>query len=119
MAAFFDRLETDKTLTLGKSNYQDLCTHLHLAGVYDAELIRSPFMKAGGLQGLSRVPLTVSVILIVPRDSLQVLSDTDPNQVGTPILHGNLHGQSTHNIFSSLRMGFGKITPSGTDARPG
>ena len=119
MASFLDRLETDRTLMMGMSNYQDLCTHMHLAGVYDVEFIRSPFTKEGRFQGWARVPLTVSVILVVPREKLRVLSDADPNEIGTPILHGNLHGLCTHNIFASLRVGFGRVTSSGTDARPG
>ena len=119
MVAFFDRLNTDRTLMMGMSNYQDLCTHLHLAGVYNAELMRSPIVKEGRFHGWARVPPTVSVILVVPRSELRVLSDMDPNQVGTPVLHGNLHGQATHNIFASLKVGFGKITSSGTNARPG
>lgn len=31
MASFFNQLDTDMTLMMGMSNYQDLCTHLHLA----------------------------------------------------------------------------------------
>jgi hypothetical protein len=119
MASFFDRLGTDRTLMMGMSNYQDLCTHLHLAGVYTVEFMRTPVTKEGRFQGWTRVPPTVSVILVVPRDKLRVLSDTDPDQVGTPVLHGNLHGRSTHNIFASLKVGFGKVTSSGTDAHPG
>lgn len=42
----------------------------------------------------------------------------DPNKVGAPVLHGNLHGRTTHNIFASLKMRFGKVTPSRTDVRP-
>ena len=119
MASFFDRLDTDRTLMMGMTNYQDLCTHLHLSGVYTVEFMRTPVTKEGRFRGWTRVPPTVSVILVVPRNKLRVLSDMDPNQVGNPVLHGNLHGQSTHNIFASLKVGFGKITPSGTDARPG
>ena len=118
MVSFFDRLRTDRILTLGMSNYQDLSTHLHLAGVYDVEFLRGPVTKEGRFRGWTRVPPTVSVILVVPRDRLRVLSDADPNQIGTPVLHGNLHGRTTHNIFSSMRVGFGKVTSSGTEARP-
>jgi hypothetical protein len=116
MASFFDRLDTDRTLLMGMSNYQDLCTHLHLAGVYDTDFMRTPCAKVGRFQGWDCVPLTVSVILVVPRDKLRIFTD---GEVGTPVLHGNLLGQATHNIFASLRVGFGKVTPSGTVARPG
>jgi len=118
MASLFRRLETDRTLMMGMSNFQDLCTHLHLAGVYTAEFMRTPVTKEGRFQGWTRVPPTVSVILVVPRSKLRVLSDPDPDQVGTPVLHGNLHSPSTHNIFASLKVGFGKVASSGTDARP-
>jgi len=119
MAALLDRLDTDRTLMMGMSNFQDLCTHLHRAGVYTAKFMRTPVVKEGRFRGWTRVPPTVTVVLAVPRTALRVLSDMDPNQVGTPILHGNLHGLVTHNIFASLKVGFGEITPSGTDARPG
>jgi hypothetical protein len=118
MASFFDKLENDRSLMMGASNCQDLCTHLHLAGVYTVEFMRPTPLPEGRFSKWTHVPPSVSVILIVPRDNLRVLSDMDPNIVGTPVLHGNLHGPTTHNIFSSLKMGFGKIKPSGTDARP-
>jgi len=118
MASFFDWLDTDRTLMMGMSNYQDFCTHLHLAGVYSVEPMRTLVVKEGRFRGWTLVPPTVSVILVVPRDKLRVLSDVDPNLVGTPILHGNLHGRNTHNIFASLKVGFGKIASSGTDVRP-
>jgi hypothetical protein len=104
---------------MGLTNYQDFCTHLHLAGVYTVQPLRAPVTKEGRFQGWTRVPPTVSVILVVPRSKIRVLSDMDPNKVGTPVLHGNLLGQNAHNIFASLKVGFGKVTPSGTDARPG
>ena len=119
MESFFDRLGTDRTLMMGMTNYQDLCTQLHLAGVYTVEPMRAPVTKEGRFQGWTRVPPTVSVILVVPRNKLQVLSDVDPKQAGKPILHGNLLGQRTHNIFASLKVGFGKLTSFGTDVYPG
>ena len=118
MASFIDRLRTDRTLALGMLNYQDLCTHLHLAGVFDTDFVRSTCAKVGRFEGWDWVPLTVSVILVVPRDKLRVLTDADRDRVGTPVLHGNLLGQAIHNIFASLRVGFGKVTPSGTVACP-
>ena len=119
MSSFFDRLDTDMTLMMGVSNYQDLCTQLHLAGVHTVEHMQTPVTKEGRFRGWARVPPTVSIILVVPRNKLRVLSDMDPEEVGTPVLHGNLLGQKTHNIFASLKVGFGKVTPSGTDVRPG
>ena len=119
MGFFFDMLDNDRTLMMGMSNYQDLCTHLFLARVYTTDFICTPSMKEGRFRGWDQIPLTVSVILVVPREKLRVLSDADPDKVGTPILNGNLHGRMTHNIFSSIKVGFGKITSSGTDAHPG
>ena len=121
MASFFVQLGTDMTqmMGMGLPSYQDLCAHLHLAGVYTVDPMRLPVKKEGRFRGWTRVPPTVSVILVVPRDKIRVISDMDPNKVGSPILHGNIHGQNAYNIFSSLKVGFGKITPSGTDDRPG
>jgi len=118
MASFFDRLETDRTPMIGKPNSQDLCTHLHLAGVYTIGPMRTPVTKEGRFRGWARVPPTVFVTLVVPRNQLRVLSDMDPDQVGSLVLDGILHGRSTHNNFASLKVGFGKVTSSGTDARP-
>jgi len=115
MASFLDRLNTDM---MGMLNYLDLCTHLHLAGVYDHDYMRTPVAKMGRFQGWDRIPLTVSIILIVPRDKLRVLSDADPEQVGTPVLNGDLFGQVTRHSFASLKVGFGRVTPCGTDSRP-
>jgi len=119
MDSFFDRLDTDRTLMMGMSNYQDFCAHLHLAGVYTVERMRTPVTKEGRFRGWAQVPPTVSVFLVVPRDKIRVLSDLDPKLAGNPILHGNLLGRSTHNIFASLKIAFGKITSSGTDVCPG
>ena len=118
MASFFDQLKNDTTLPMSMAHYQDLCTHLYLAGVYTTELLRAPFAKEGRFREWSHVPLTVSIILVVPRKSLRVLSDMSPEKVGSPVLHGNLHGQMVHNAFASLKLGFGKITASGTGACP-
>ena len=118
MDYFFHRLEYDRTLLMGMSNYQDLCTHLSLAGVYASEFIRTTPLLEGRFREWTRVPPTVSVILVVPRDKLRVLSDMDPDKVGTPVLHGNLHGPRTHNIFASIKLGFGKVESSGTEADP-
>jgi hypothetical protein len=119
MDYFFDQLATDRTLMMGMTNYQDLATHMHLAGVHTFGSMRTPVTKEGRFQGWAQVPPTVSVVLVVPHNKLRVLSDMDPNKVGTPVLHGNLLGRNTHNIFTSLKVGFGKVTSSGTDARPG
>ena len=118
MASFFDQLATDRTLMMGMTNYQDLCTQLHLAGVYTVEPMRTPVTKEGRFRGWTRVPPTVSIVLVVPRNKLRVLSDVDPKLAGKPILHGNLLGRRTHNIFASLKVGFGKLTSSGTDVCP-
>ena len=119
MASFFDKLDNDRSLMMGMSNYQDLCTHLYLTGVYATEFTRSaPPTPEGRFRKWAHVPPTVSVILVVPRDKLRVLSDMDPDRAGTPVLHGNLHGPTTHNIFASLKVGYGRIKPSGTDVHP-
>jgi len=118
MASFFDRLKADKCPVLGMPNFQDLCTHLHLAGVYTIEPMRTPVTKEGIFREWTRVPPTVSVILVVPRNKLRVLSDMDPDQVGSPALHVDLYGPSTYITFASLKVGFGKVVSSGTDARP-
>ena len=118
MESLFDKLHNDKTLMMGGNKYQDFCAHLCLAGVYTPEFTGAPPTKEGRFREWTHVPLTVSVILVVPRDKLRVLLDMDSNKIGTPVLHGNLHGRWTHNIFASLKVGFGTVTPSGTDARP-
>jgi hypothetical protein len=55
MDSFFDQIGHDRTLMMGLSNYQDFCTHLHLAGVYDTDFIRSSRHKGGKVPGVGSV----------------------------------------------------------------
>jgi len=123
MASFSDRLDNDRTLPMGLANYYDFCTQLHLAGVYTVEFMRTPVRKEGRFRGWTRVPLTVSITLVVPRSELRVLLDVDLKKVAIPAFRGKLLGEDqfgqTRSLFTSVRVGFGKLTPSGTDACPG
>ena len=124
MASFLGWLAFDTTLPTGRASRDDLCAHLHLAGVYTVEFMRTPVTKEGRFLEWTQIPPTVSVILVVPRNELRVLSDVDPNEVGVPVFRVNLvgggsfYGPIPMGRFASLKVGFGKITPSGTDACP-
>ena len=124
IASFLHWLDIDRTLTTGLATRQDLCAHLHLAGVYTAEFIRTPVAKEGRFLEWTQIPPTVSVILVVPRNELRVLLDVDPNEVGVPVFRVELvskhsfFGSTFIGRFASPRMGFGRVTSSGTDACP-
>ena len=118
MALLFNRLHNGMTIPIGMANYNDLCSHIHLAGVYTPELIRTPIAKEGRFQQWSHIPPIVSVVLVVPRESLRILSEVDSRAIDSPVLQGNLHGRVAHYMFASLKVGFGRISASGTDAHP-
>jgi hypothetical protein len=114
MNTFVDALTHDRTLLMGPNNAQDLFCQLHVHGVYTVDVIRTwrPVETAGGVfRGWSQVPPLVCVVLVIPRKKLEPL-------VGftrcTPILHCELAGPTSHNIFSSIQTSFGTVHVTGT-----
>ena len=98
--------------------YQDLCAQLHLAGIYTASVMKKDVAKRGRFRGWRLVPPTVSVTLVIPKTSIQVLLDMDQARISIPAMQATLQGPSEHHNFSSIRLGFGKVKHSGTDSDP-
>jgi hypothetical protein len=117
---FFDLLEKTKSsfMLMGLHYHQDLCAQLHLAGIYTVSAMTTEVTKRGRFQGWCRVPPTVSITLVVPRESIRVLQDMDQAKLSTPMMQASLQGQSADCSFSSIKVGFGKIENSGTDSEP-
>ena len=102
----------------GTLYYQDLCAQFHLAGIYTASAMTKGVTKEGRFRGWRRVPPTVSVTLVVPRASTQILLDMDQANLFIPAMQATFRGRSAFYNFSSIKLGFGKIKSSGTDSDP-
>ena len=117
---FIALLEKTKSpfMLKGFHYHQELCAQLHLAGIYTAYAMTKEVAKKGRFKGWSQVPPTVSVILVVPRESIQVLLDMDQAELPNPLMQASLQGQSVYSSFSSIKLGFGRVRNSGSDLAP-
>jgi hypothetical protein len=111
--------ETKSSFMLrGLHYHQELWTQFHLAGIYTAHAMTTEVAKKGRFKGWSKVPPTVSVTLVVPRENIQVLLDMDQAKLPNPIMLASFQGKSAHSSFSSIKVGFGEVRNSGTDSDP-
>ena len=124
MELLVDLLEVDKTLLLGMNNYQDLICQFYLYGLYTIDTLRwgkVALMKSPGdsFDGWQDVPPVVSVVLVVPRQHLKVLEESDWMDIGVPILYCDTRGKNGQNMHSSIHLTFGDVIYSGqyADAR--
>jgi hypothetical protein len=90
------------------NNYNDFCAHLHPHGVHTVPAYHGIIPKIRIFSGWDTVPPLVRIILTVPREKLAVLENF-VEQVGTPLLHCDILGSWTHNIFSSVHVAFGSV----------
>ena len=111
---FFALLEKTRS---GLLYHQDLCVQLHLAGIYTVSTMTKDVTKQGRFRGWCRIPPTVSVTLVIPRPSIQVLLDMDRAEILNPTMQATLQGRSALSNFS-IKLGFGKVRNSGTDSDP-
>jgi hypothetical protein len=118
--AFIALLEETKSpfVLRGLHYHQELWAQFHLAGIYTAHAMTTEVAKQGRFKGWSKVPPTVSVTLVVPRESVQVLLNMDQAKLPNPIMLASFQGKSAHSSFSSIKVGFGKVRNSGTDSDP-
>jgi hypothetical protein len=116
MDRFFDLKDADKSLPMDTLNHHDFCTQLRRHSVFTVAMYRQERLpKFGRLSNWDVIPPFVRVILVVPREKLAVLDDST---VPTPLLHCDIEGKWTQNIFSTVHVAFGKAIPMGTKARP-
>ncbi|THV01240.1 hypothetical protein K435DRAFT_718186 [Dendrothele bispora CBS 962.96] len=117
MDRFHELDEADTSLPMNANNRHDLWAHLYLHRLYTVPyyIYRIPQRRLGLFSAWDSVPLLVRVFLTVPRDKLNVFSGSN---VGTPLLQCDIAGITTHNIFTSLHVAFGKVIPIGTASNP-
>jgi len=120
MDMFIALLEKTKSpfMLMGLHYHQELCAQLYLAGVYTVYAMAKEVAKQGRFKGWSQVPPTVSVTLVVPRESIQALLDMDQAKLPNAIMQASLQGRSAHSSFSSIKVGFGRVRNIGTDSDP-
>ncbi|TFK29000.1 hypothetical protein FA15DRAFT_664645 [Coprinopsis marcescibilis] len=125
MDHFVHLLETDSTLLVGLSNYQDIMCHLSLRDLYTSPAIKTPI--SGQPQGSHLhsgswrdgvVPQVVCVVLVVPRDRLRKLEAMEPDDIRTPTLLCHTKGPTWHNMHSSVRPIFGTVQETHTKGMP-
>ena len=92
MELLVDHLVVDRTLLLGMNNYQDLICQFYLYDLYTIDTLRRRklrLMRSPGdsFEGWQDVPPVVSVVLVVPRQYLKVLEDSDRMDIGVPVLY--------------------------------
>ena len=124
MSSFLHLIEEDSTIMMRMNYIQELYLQMHGLGLYSVDLLRSPLRKSVflsvplGLQAWKEVPATVCITLQVPRSRLRVLTELEPEKIGTPILQCVLQsshrykGRRWQNIFSMTQLAFGTFAES-------
>ena len=111
-------IEKDKTLFLGLNYFQELMCQLHIRGVHSVDVLVSIPHILGRGEGFFRewnvVPPVICIVLKVPRTSLAVIEEMDPDEIGTPALHCEVRSPTFHNAFSSIQFFFGNVTSKGS-----
>ncbi|KAK0951022.1 hypothetical protein LTR91_025257 [Friedmanniomyces endolithicus] len=121
--ALIDHIQRDQTLIVGSNSLQELCTLLHLSGIYTTSMLsKSPggaaqdFAMATAcpvVRSIDRypgIPVVVAVALVVPRGTLQVFDLENLDRFGTPGLHMAIHCPGTfENSFFSVHLCFGEL----------
>lgn len=104
--------------------FQDLCTQLHLHGVFTVPFFQPDWNtmpivyampRSSIFDGWTNVPPVVCVVFTIPRKNLGAFLD-DPDNAGSPRLQCFLRGGTAHNTHSTIHAIWGKcVTPPGTD----
>ncbi|EDR16118.1 uncharacterized protein LACBIDRAFT_301890 [Laccaria bicolor S238N-H82] len=98
-------------------HYQDFCGQLHRHGVYKGPFFHTT-SKTGRFSLWDTVPDLVRIVLVVPREKLSVLENSNPDEIGTPPLQCDIFGVRRHNIFTAVHIAFGRAIPMGTKSHP-
>ncbi|KAJ7623509.1 hypothetical protein FB45DRAFT_1089047 [Roridomyces roridus] len=120
MNRLFDLIEADRTLIVGSNYYQELCCQLHLQGVYSVDTLgprREPVARPGVFRDWVNVPPVVCLVLVVPRQSIQVIEERSAKgTAGSPIFQCGIRGRSLrfHSIFSCIQIALGKVSARGS-----
>ncbi|KAF2467482.1 uncharacterized protein BDR25DRAFT_358593 [Lindgomyces ingoldianus] len=119
-----DLIEAETTVMMSLNYIQELYLYLHLYGVVSvATLSSSPtqpnFPGEGRLRNWKNTPSLMCVILVVPREKVQVITNVDTDEIGSPIMHcviqssQSYRAQRWQNIFSVVQVSFGNLSGTG------
>ncbi|EIW55412.1 uncharacterized protein TRAVEDRAFT_66582 [Trametes versicolor FP-101664 SS1] len=120
MDRFMELEQTDQTMPMNTMNRNDLYAHLHRQGVYTVGFLKmSKPAKTGPFAGWESVPPIVRVILSVPREKIAAFERAVRiTQAGTPLLHCDLRGAMTMNLFCAVHVAWGRVISTGTKSSP-
>lgn len=120
MTRFMFLQEADRSMPMDKNNTQDLMLHLHRYGIHALSpaftFAPDAMKKTGRFSNWKTVPPLVRIILRVPREKLAILDEMKDES--NPILHCDLGGQRSHNMYSSIHLAYGEVTSLGTEDNP-
>ncbi|KIK53304.1 hypothetical protein GYMLUDRAFT_207526 [Collybiopsis luxurians FD-317 M1] len=116
MERFFSLQESDTSMPMDTVNRQDFHSQLYRHNVYTSPVYRQNLRRLGRFSEWSSVPQLVRIILVVPRSRMEDVFQGE--EVGTPILQGDVRGSWSMNAFSSIHVGFGRTLATGTKASP-
>ncbi len=116
MDHFFELQDNDAERKMDTVNAQDFYVQLYNHGLHVMDAYRMRLPLKGIFSSWKSVPTAVRVILVVPRsapglESLKAKPNTLP-------LVCDMRGGSMHNIFSSVKVAFGRVTAIGTTDNP-
>ncbi|KAI0364270.1 hypothetical protein BV20DRAFT_956586 [Pilatotrama ljubarskyi] len=120
MDRFLDLEGSDATMPMNTVNRNDLYAHLHRQGVHtmDHFKLHKP-LQTGRFANWEIVPPVVRIILSVPRSKIATFeSVVRASGLGTPLLHCDVRGMISHNIFNAVHVAFGRVISTGTKADP-
>jgi hypothetical protein len=118
MDRFYDLLDADMSLLMGSNYLQDLWCLLHRYQLYTVSIMEMPLRPEGLYTGWKTVPPAVTIFLVVPRSSLNLLESMDNVQPETPILHCDVKSPAVHNIYPSITVAFGNARRTTRDGNP-
>ncbi|KAF8906810.1 hypothetical protein CPB84DRAFT_1769725 [Gymnopilus junonius] len=119
MERFMSLLLADWSIqSMDTLHYQDLCGQLLRHSLYRAPFLQMKAPKIGRFALWDTVPDLVRIVLVIPREKLSVLEDSKADEIGTPPLHFDIFGKTTHNVFTAAHVAFGRAISVGPKSRP-
>ncbi|KAI0739271.1 hypothetical protein C8Q80DRAFT_1275407 [Daedaleopsis nitida] len=120
MDRFMDLEQNDQTMPMNTVNRNDLYAHLHRQGVYTVEYYKNCFpRRVGRFVGWDVVPPVVRIVLSIPRENIKTFEEVlEGSRVGTPVLHCDVRGIRSQNMFSAIHVAYGRAIAIGSKANP-
>jgi len=129
MELFLGLVQKDEILANGMQHYQDLCHHLHWAGVFSVPVLcSSPTVvsrivdpSSAGNEAIifrswmeEEIPAFIYVVLEVPRQQLKQLANMGTQDSKAPVMQADVFTGVGHNVFSSVHAVFANISKTGS-----